>query len=295
MNSAKTSKNQWLDELDDIVRGASGGFLFGVPLLYTMEVWWIGSSTNPPRMLIAIALTFLIIFLLNQTSGFRKTASVQILDAAKDSVEALAIGIICATVILILLQEITLQTALHESLGKAVFESIPFALGVALANQFLSGSEEVEQPPQSATDHLNQRKSHAHELNETLSDIGGTLIGGLIIAFNIAPTDEIPMLAAAVSGPWLLAIITASLLISYGIVFQAGFANQNKRRQQRGIFQRPLSETVMSYLISLISAALMLAFFEKLSLTDPWTVWLSHTLLLGLPATVGGAAGRLAI
>ncbi|MEQ8961449.1 MAG: DUF2391 family protein, partial [Coleofasciculus sp. C2-GNP5-27] len=32
-----------------------------------------------------------------------------------------------------------------------------------------------------------------------------------------------------------------------------------------------------------------------LSLSDPWFLWLRYTLLLGLPATIGGAAGRLAI
>jgi putative integral membrane protein (TIGR02587 family) len=103
------------------------------------------------------------------------------------------------------------------------------------------------------------------------------------------------MLDAAIAPPRLLAIIAVSLLISYGIVFQAGFTTQKQRIQQKGIFQRPLSETVMSYLVSLFASAFMLFFFHRLSLDDPWTLWLSRTLVLGLPATIGGAAGRLAI
>jgi putative integral membrane protein (TIGR02587 family) len=87
----------------------------------------------------------------------------------------------------------------------------------------------------------------------------------------------------------------ASLLISYGIVFEANFADQQRRRQQQGIFQQPISETVASYLVSLIAAGFMLWFFQQLSFADPWPMWLSHTLILGLPATVGGAAGRLAL
>jgi len=39
----------------------------------------------------------------------------------------------------------------------------------------------------------------------------------------------------------------------------------------------------------------MLWFFQKLTFSDPWTMWLDHTLLLSLPATIGGAAGRLPI
>ena len=285
MNKAKKHrKNPWKNELSDIIRGASGGFLFGIPLLYTMEVWWIGSSTKPAQMSIAIVTTFLVVFLLTRTEGFRKTKDIRWGDAAIDTVEAIAIGIVCAAVILFLLQEITPDTPLQETLGKIIFEGLPFSLGVALASGFLSGDR-----------YQSSDSDSEPMINPTLADIGATLIGAMIIAFNIAPTDEIPMLAAAISPPWQLAIIAASLLISYGIVFVADFTYQAKRQQHQGIFQSPLSETVMAYLVSLVASAFMLFFFHKLSFTDPWSIWLSYTLVLGLPATVGGAAGRLAV
>jgi putative integral membrane protein (TIGR02587 family) len=278
----------WSKEFDDLLRGAAGGFLFGIPLLYTMEVWWIGSFTEPPVILAAIAATFVVVFLLNRTEGFRKYKDVRLGEAVMDTIEAIAIGIVCATCLLILLREITLDTSLGEALGKVIFESMPFSLGVALARSFLSGDRY-----QSPNSDENSPPEENTRLNATLADIGGTLIGATIIAFNIAPTDEIPMLVAASSPPWLIAIIVASLLISYGIVFQAGFTNQQQRIQQQGLFQRPLSETVFSYLVSLLAATFMLWFFHQLSFEDPWQMWLSYTLLLGLPATVGGAAGRL--
>lgn len=291
MSNVQKFHNQWAEELDDIIRGASGGFLFGIPLLYTMEVWWIGSSVSMARVLMAIVLTFAIVFMLNRTAGFRKTNTIQARDAAIDTIEALAIGIICTGLVLCLLQEINLETPLNEALGKLVYESMPFTLGVALANQFLSTKEGGEEAKEDTTRFQQQEGT----LNATLSDLGGTLIGAIIIAFNIAPTDEVPMLASAVHELGLLAIMVASLVISYAIVFAAGFANQQKRQQQKGLFQRPLSETVMSYLFSLLAAIAMLVFFDKLNGQDPWQVWLSHSILLGLPVTIGGAAGRLAI
>ena len=282
------ARSPWASELDNLLRGASGGLLFGVPLLYTMEVWWIGSSVSVAQMLLAIVLTFAIVFLLNRTEGFRRASDIRAQDALIDTVEALAIGILCAGLILVLLREITLATSLHEALGKLIYESMPFTLGVALANQFLSNGGRDQESGDGA-------KPFEGALNATLSDVGSTLIGAVIIAFNIAPTDEIPMLAGAVSGFWLLGIMVASLAISYAIVFEAGFANQQKRQQQKGIFQRPLSETIASYLVSLLAATLMLAFFGKLDFADPWQLWLSHSIILGLPATIGGAAGRLAV
>lgn len=286
----------WSNQFDDIIRGASGGFLFGTPLLYTMEVWWIGSQTPPPVMLGILVTTFIVVFLLNRTAGFRKTKSKQFLDTVMDSVEVLAIGIICATFILILLGEIELGTPLNEALGKLILESVPFSLGAALADGFLSGDRWSFSDSEDSDNKGDQaEKADQPEINATLADIGVTLIGATIIAFNIAPTDEIPMLDAAVSPPGLLVMIATSLIVSYGIVFEAGFTTEKKRRQQQGIFQRPLSETVASYLVSLFAATFMLFFFNRLSINDPWTVWLSYTVILGLPASIGGAAGRIAI
>ncbi len=68
----KRQKNIWRSEINDIIRGTCGGFLFGIPLLYTMEVWWIGSLAKPQLMMLAIALMFIGVFLLNKTEGFRK-------------------------------------------------------------------------------------------------------------------------------------------------------------------------------------------------------------------------------
>jgi putative integral membrane protein (TIGR02587 family) len=285
--------SEWQTELQDLIRGVSGGFLFGIPLLYTMEVWWIGSYTEPPLMLGVLGITFVVIFLLNRTDGFRASQPIDLRQAAVDSIEAIAIGIICAVAILFLLHEIGGSTPLDEALGKVIFEGVPFSIGVALARSLLREDEEPEEENSTLPDASNPEEFPPR--NAALADIGATLVGTIIVAFNIAPTDEIPMLAAAASPPWLLAVMAVSLLISYMIVFAAGFTTQKQRRQDKGLFQTPLTETVMSYLLSLAAAAFMLWFFHRLNFADPWTLWLSHIILLGLPATVGGAAGRLAV
>lgn len=287
---AKHQKNIWRSEINDIVRGGCGGFLFGIPLLYTMEVWWIGSSATPQMMLIALVLTFIVVYLLMRTEGFRKPKRFnRRYQAITETVEAMGIGLICSAFMLLLLRELSPGVSLKEALGKTVYESVPFSLGVALANQLL-GENGTNSP-----DNRTSRQDDSAENNPTFTDLSATLIGAIVIGFNIAPTDEIAKLAAAVSEPWLLAIIATSVLISYAIVFQAGFSAQEKRRKHKGIFQQPFSETMICYLVSLIVAAIMLWFFQKLSWNDPWTIWLEHSIILGLPTTIGGAAGRLAI
>ncbi|HVE45372.1 MAG TPA: TIGR02587 family membrane protein [Acidimicrobiales bacterium] len=300
--SRMPAEGQWVREIEDVVRGAAGGMLIGIPLLYTMEVWWIGSYTGPERMLAVLLFTFVPVFLLNRTSGFRSSKDVRLVDAAVDTVEAVALGILCVTGVLVLLREITMTTPLAEAAGKVVYEALPFSLGVSLARHFLERSRdegdesnEGDESDEGDGEEANAEGAPDTGLNATMSDVGATVIGSVFIAFNIAPTDEIPMLAAATSPSWLLAILAASLLISYCIVFEAGFSSQAKRRHQQGWFQRPLTETVVCYLVSLISAGFMLWIFQNLRLDAPWSLTVSHVVILGLPAAVGGAAGRLAV
>lgn len=286
--------DNWQGEIEEIISGASGGFLFGIPLLYTMEVWFIGSYVQPPVLLGILSVTFVIILLLNRIEGFRPQESETFLGAMAETIETIAIGMTCAMLTLVILQRIDVQTPLTEILGKIVFEGVPFSLGVAFSRSLLSGDAEVDFKNRNQTQ---SRYSGKHKIiwQDTLADFVATLIGALFIAFSIAPTDEVVVLAASASPLWLLIIMSASMLISYGIVFAASFTNYSERRQQQGLFQSPKSETALSYLISLVAGLLMLWFFQKVSLNDPWFIWLRYGIVLSLPASIGGAAGRLAV
>jgi len=271
----------------DLVRGVAGGMLFGIPLLFTLEVWDIGSSTTPATMAVVLVVTFVPVTLLVHIAGFRRSKEMARPEVMREATIAVAVGVVVVTGVLILLREITLDTPLADAVGKIVYEAAPFAIGAAVACHLIS------QSPDQTDD--NTRASDRGSVRGTVADLGSTLVGALFVAFNIAPTEEIPRLAAASSPPALLAVMATSLVISYGIVFQAGFGDQAKRREQRGILQHPITETVVAYLVALMAAAAMLLFFRNLQPGDPWGLVLDHVVLLGLPAAIGGAAGRLAI
>ncbi|MGJ3252229.1 MAG: TIGR02587 family membrane protein [Elainellaceae cyanobacterium] len=287
-----SSPNIWLIELQDLLRGAAGGFLFGIPLLYTIEVWSIGSSARSPMLLVVLGATFIIVLLLTQVEGFRRTLTLHPLEAVMESIEALSLGLVCAAIALILLRRITLETPLSETLGKLIFEGVPFSIGVALARSTLSGDRVRSRNRRMSSSRFSPPTRF--NLRDTLIDFDATLIGAVIIAFSIAPTEEIPILAADIPPLWLLLIMSASLLLSYGIVFASGFANRAER-QQRGLLISPTTETLVAYLVALVASVMMLVFFQQLNLQDPWQEWLSDTIVLGLPASIGGAAGRILI
>lgn len=294
--AATTADGSWRSVLIDLTRALSGGLLFGVPLLYTMEIWWTGTHTTPSRMLMVLVLLAVVLFVLMTTAGFRSQRDVRILDAVADTVEALAVGLVVTTGVLFLLRQITLTTPVRTVLGAIIWESIPFCLGVGVTRFMLDGSVGPEEPDGDAT----QRRSttsvsdgRGDAWSATLGDVGATIIGAVFIVLSIAPTDEIPMVASSMDPAWLLVMMVASLVASYAIVFVAGFTRQDQRHAQPGILQRPITETVLAYLIGLAVSAALLVLFQRGG--GPPSDLLSRTIVLGFPAAVGGAVGRLAI
>ncbi|HUR78942.1 MAG TPA: TIGR02587 family membrane protein [Acidimicrobiales bacterium] len=286
--TAVRRKNPWAEEATELVRAISGGLLFGIPLLYTMEVWWVGTYTAPIRILGVLLLTFVPVFILNRTSGFRPDKDVHFVDAAIDAIEAVAIGLLASALLLTLLREITPDTPLKEIVGKVAFEAMPFGIGIALAQHLLRRGR-TDGDDDGSDDGAKRSKTQA-----TLVDVGATTIGAAFIAFNIAPTDEVPMIANALGPYSLVAVMLVSLVVSFCIVFVAGFGNEEQRHKQEGLFQHPTTETVACYFIALIASAVMLWYFQRVDASAPWQETLSHVIVLGLPASVGGAAGRLA-
>ncbi|MGB5916667.1 MAG: TIGR02587 family membrane protein [Phormidesmis sp.] len=293
----RPTRSFWVEEFQAILRGAAGSFLFGIPLLYTVEVWAIGSSTNSLRLLAVQAVTFVVVLLLTQIEGFRRSLTINPIETVLESIEALGIGIICAAIALLILRRITLETPLSEALGKLVFEGVPFSLGVTLARSTLARRRSSQRRTLEAdTFSLSAAPvsfgNIGTALGDTLGDIDATLIGAIVIAFSIAPTEEIALIAADLPPLWLILVMAASLLISYVIVFASGFTDRLERAR-RGLLLSPLTETLVAYIVVLAASALMLVFFQQLAGDDPWQEWLSSIIVLGLPASVGGAAGRI--
>ncbi|MFN8590396.1 MAG: TIGR02587 family membrane protein [Thermomicrobiales bacterium] len=276
----------WRGEIQDFFRALAGGFIFAVPLLYTMEMWWIGTATPLWKLLAFLGIAFLIGLGLagSRDGGFK--AETSRFASIEQAVDGMAIGIVGAVVILAILNRIQGSDPLGAILGKVIIQAIPLSIGAAVANAVFGrgrnasgrGEEEPAPPLDVKT--------------EFLSDLGATTIGAIFLGFSIAPTDEVTMLAAGMDYPHLLALIVLSLAVSLIIVFASGYGDS---ATQPGPFQSPLAETVFSYVVSLLVAAFSLYFFDRIEWGDPLGQIVAMVLVLGLPTTIGGAAGRLAV
>lgn len=286
-------REQWKIEFVDLIRAASGGLLFGAPLLYTVEVMWTGQHTAPRQALAVLAVSLVLLTILNHMAGFRETKDTKFRDALADAIEGVALAIVLVLAMLVLLGEVDRSTPLTVILGKTVYQVLAMCVGIGVANSVLRERSADGGSGSGSAGSGGGRTSDPSPLGASAADLGASLIGAVFVALSIAPTDEVPMVAASRSPVWLLVVMAASLLIAYSIVFVAGFAGQTRRRAQPGLLQHPLIETLASYVVALFSAYAMLSIFQRGD--APARVTIGQVIVLGLPAAIGGAAGRLAI
>lgn len=285
MSMVRPAEGSWQKELVDIAHGMSGAFLFGTPLLFTMEMWWIGNFTEPLRLLIIVALAFAVNLMLAYFAGFKeeRTFFANVLQA----VEAMAIGVVASTVVLLVLNQIKIDESIGSILGTITVQVLPLSIGASIANVLLSRAQDNVQE--------DEKKSKPGVGKAILLDLGRTIGGGMFLGFSIAPTEEVPMLAAQLSPGQEIALVGLSLVITYIIVFVSGFSHRAQVDQTPGPFQSPASETAAAYIVSLLVALVALLIFSQVSIDDPPFSTLSKMLVLGLPVSIGGAAARVLI
>jgi putative integral membrane protein (TIGR02587 family) len=277
----------WGQELQDVLRAISGGFIFATPLLYTMEMWWIGTTAELWKLMLFLGVAALISLGLarSRSGGFKEETSR--FASLEQAVDGIAIGLVGAVIVLTVLNRIQPGDPLGSVLGKVIVQAVPLSIGAAVANAIFGPHGERSR----AGDEENGESQSAGKA--FIADFGATLIGAIFVSFSIAPTDEIPMLAAELDYAHALALIALSLLLTYVIVFASGFGTG--QHEQRGPFQSPLTETVLAYVLSLLVALVALFLFDRIEWSDPLGEIVALVLVLGLPAAIGGAAGRLVV
>lgn len=275
--------NAWRDELSDVLRAFAGAYIFGIPLLFTMEMWWIGEYISTFNLVALLIVALAVNFGLTRVAGFKTESTIR--ETFEETIEAIAIGIVAATLMLLILNQIRFDEDGLVILGKILVQAVPLSIGASVTNQVFG--PRWQQKSKSG----DQTSKPLSPLQALLSDIGATATGGLFLGVSIAPTEEVPMIAAGLDSWHLLSIVVFSVVISYVIVFASGFDQQ----PAAGIFQRPFTETMLSYVVSLSVAFLALYLFNQIALGDPFRLTAEQVLVLGLPTTIGGAAGRLVI
>jgi len=267
------------ESMQEYGRGIAGGLMFAIPLLYTMEVWWTGFSLHPWRILAYMAGTFALLLLYNRFAGLRRDAS--LMEVAIDSVEELGIGLVLSAVVLWLTGRITHETEFLESLGKIVMEGMTVAIGVSVGTAQLGAPDDGDGGI--SGDDVDE--------NAFLPQVALALCGAVLFAANVAPTDEISVIAAESSPLRLLLIALFSISLAVLVLHFADFRG-SRRYVARDSTWQSIRGVTATYAISLVSSGALLWFFGKLD-GEGFGQSLAATVVLALPAVMGASAGRL--
>ena len=283
-------QSPWQLELDAFMRAFAGAFMFGIPSLYTLETWDLATFTEPTKLLIMLGIALLVSVALAHFAGFRLEPPT-LFRSIDQAVDAVAVGVVGAVVVLLVLNRIGPDDPFQVNVARVVIQIVPLAMGVAVANAvFARGRarhwETTEQDDEAHHTRVGPWKA-------TLGDIAATVVGASLLGFSIAPTEEIELIAAELGLVNALALIALSLISTHIMVFAGAFDPERHLRRPRSFFRTPVGETLMAYVVSLFVAAVALYMFGRLDASTPPYYALLQVLVLGLPAAVGGAAGRL--
>src|SRR5688500_4456057 len=83
-----------------LARAFGGAVIFGLPMLMTMEMWWLGSTMDPLRLALLVLLAIPLLVGLSHVSGFEETFGV--VDDTADAFVACVVGFIVAAGVLAL-------------------------------------------------------------------------------------------------------------------------------------------------------------------------------------------------
>ena len=284
----------WRQEGRDLLRAIAAGSIVGIPLLYTMEMWWHGMIMSPWQQLVLLGATLLINFGFCLFSGFREEYSVT--EAASEAVSAVGMGMVYSLGVLALIGEVTSGKLWGDVMGKVVVETAPVSLGIAFANRQVRnrGGEDdgdAEDADGASAEDGADGDPERLQLRQDLKELAISASGAMLFAYNLAPTEEIIQISSRLSDWQHLLIVAVSLVLAYMILFAAEFRERSVH--VRNWFQRPSVETVMAYAVSLLAAFVLLQLVGVPEVKGNWPVAVEASVVLGLPAAVGASAGRL--
>ncbi|MDQ4077356.1 MAG: TIGR02587 family membrane protein [Chloroflexota bacterium] len=276
----------WTEEWNDLVRSFTGAFLFGIPFLYTMEMWWIATYLDYWKLFSFLVVGFVVNIFLGHLIHREEPS---LWEATAEALYNMTIGIVGATLILLILARILPSDPLHEILAKVLVESLPLSIGAAVTRKMRREQERATAAGQAQREEKGQEQSGAW--NMVGQQVGITVAGALFLSFPLASTEEIQLLAAGTSDWNILLLVLFSLLVTYIIIYRSSLAPS----WAGGAGAAPLpdlTDTLMTYSVALAAALVTLFLFDRIDIGDPLIYIVTQAVVLGLPATVGGAAGR---
>lgn len=262
-----------------LARAFAGALIFALPMLMTMEMWWLGFYMDPWRLILLIILTVPLLVGLSRFGGFKPTEPW--IGDIVDAFVAFGTAIAVAATVLALFGVVGFSTSWEEVIGKIMLQAVPGSIGAMLARSQLGiGGEGNDEDPKAPS-------SYGAELFVMV-------MGALFLSLNIAPTEEMILIAYQMS-PWQEIVLAfLSLALMHAFVYSVDFSGESTPPEETGTLSVFLRFTVVGYALVLLVSLYMLWTFGRTDGTAIGEI-LSMVIVLAFPGAVGAAAARLVL
>ena len=276
MSSANPSPDHQRHFAVGLARAFAGAVIFGLPLLMTMEMWWLGFHMESWRLALLLVLFFPFLVVLSWHVGFEPTFSLR--DDVVDALVAYGVGFVSSALGLWLIGMLPPDASLREMVGLVSLQAVPASIGALLSQTQLGGKNAKQQPRGGVALYW--------------SDLFIMSVGALFLAFNLAPTDEMVQIAAGLSEGRTALLIVVSVAAMHVFVYAVAFRGQPQDHQKASGWSVLMRFTVTGYVLAALVSAYMLWSFGRLDGLSPAAA-LHAVAVLGFPAAIGAAAARL--
>lgn len=265
-----------------LARGLAGALLFSIPMLMTMEMWFLGFYMDRERLLLLLVLNLPLLVGLSHRIGFERTATWR--ESARDAIVAYGMGVVASALILVLLGVIKFGMAPREWVGMVALQAVPASIGALLGRSQLSMQDEDDDEDDSDT---SQQASTGY-----LTELFMMAVGALFLSLNLAPTEEMILLAYKMTIWHALALMALSMMLMHGFVYALAFKGSHSLQEDTPVWHAFVRFTIPGYVVALAVSLYSLWTFGRLD--DLGTTEAVLTLVvLGFPAAIGAAAARL--
>jgi putative integral membrane protein (TIGR02587 family) len=267
-------------------RAVGGGVIFALPLLMTMEMWSLGYSMHPMRLALLLVVNVPLLVGLSHFSGFEETFDW--LDDTVDAFVAYAVGFVVSALMLALFGVLTTDATPFEVVSVVAIQAVPTSIGALLAESLFGGEHMVEQGTEGRRDGAPLERRPATYRSQLFI----MAAGALFLALNLAPTEEMPMIAYMMRDWQVLVLVALSLLAMHAFVYAVKFRGQEEVPEGASASSVFLRFTVVGYAIALLISAYILWTFGRFDDLSGFEL-VTTTVVLGFPAALGAAAARL--
>lgn len=284
---------EWSDELDDAVRGLASGFLIGIPVVFAVDTWWLGDQIGPLEALFLLGVSYALTLAAVYWIGFRRDLR-RGWQYFADALEAMALATLALVAVFWALGQIGDGQTASIAVGRIAVAIAPVSLGVAVANHLLARDASRFDPDRGDATSL-RGGWLSDRWRRTVIELAASIAGALFLCIAIVPVDDLSAIVTEVPVRNLPFVILLSLLVTYSVVFAAGFSGEAKRHATPGLLQTPFAETLTAYVAAVMVSLVVLWLFGRLDEDSTLFEMYTKSVLLAFPASMTAAAGRLAV